>query len=310
MDSLRYWVEVCHVDGFRFDLATTLARGPNGFDRNAPFLTAVRQDPVLATVKLIAEPWDLGMGGYQVGAFPVAMVGMERPLSQRDAALLERRRQPDRRGLAPHDRLLRPVPSRRPRDRAPASITSPSMTVLRWPTCSATTTSTTRRTARTIATAPTTTTATIAAHEGPTDDAAITALRRQLRKNQLACLLLAQGTPLMLAGDEVGNSQSGNNNAYCQDNETGWVELGQSRQAGRRPHRFRRPADRAAPALRPASRPALARRAARGWLLWRAVADAGGRGDDRKPTGIFRKAASSPMCSRRWNKGRRRSLSC
>ena len=70
MDSLRYWVEVCHVDGFRFDLATTLARGPNGFDRNASFLTAIRQDPVLATVKLVAEPWDLGMGGYQVGAFP------------------------------------------------------------------------------------------------------------------------------------------------------------------------------------------------------------------------------------------------
>ena len=103
MDSLRYWVEVCHVDGFRFDLATTLARGPNGFDRNSSFLTAIRQDPVLATVKLVAEPWDLGLGGYQVGAFPVAMVGMERPLSQRDAALLERRRQPDRRSLEPHD---------------------------------------------------------------------------------------------------------------------------------------------------------------------------------------------------------------
>ena len=70
MDSLRYWVEVCHVDGFRFDLATTLARGPNGFDRNSAFLTAIRQDPVLASVKLVAEPWDLGMGGYQVGAFP------------------------------------------------------------------------------------------------------------------------------------------------------------------------------------------------------------------------------------------------
>ena len=70
MDSLRYWVEVCHVDGFRFDLATTLARGPNGYDRGISFLTAIRQDPVLATVKLVAEPWDLGLGGYQVGAFP------------------------------------------------------------------------------------------------------------------------------------------------------------------------------------------------------------------------------------------------
>ena len=70
MDSLRYWVEVCHVDGFRFDLASTLARGPNGFDRGGAFLTAVRQDPVLATVKLVAEPWDVGLGGYQVGAYP------------------------------------------------------------------------------------------------------------------------------------------------------------------------------------------------------------------------------------------------
>ena len=70
MDSLRYWVEVCHVDGFRFDLATTLARGASGFQRNAGFFTAIRQDPVLASVKLVAEPWDLGMGGYQVGAFP------------------------------------------------------------------------------------------------------------------------------------------------------------------------------------------------------------------------------------------------
>src|SRR5947199_4373845 len=70
MDSLRYWVEVCHVDGFRFDLASTLGRGPAGFDRRAPFFAAIRQDPVLAPVKLIAEPWDIGPGGYQVGGFP------------------------------------------------------------------------------------------------------------------------------------------------------------------------------------------------------------------------------------------------
>ena len=70
MDSLRYWVEVCHVDGFRFDLATTLARGRNGFDRGAAFFAAVKQDPVLADVKMIAEPLDIGPGGYQVGAFP------------------------------------------------------------------------------------------------------------------------------------------------------------------------------------------------------------------------------------------------
>ena len=70
MDSLRYWVEVCHVDGFRFDLATTLGRGRTAFDRTRRFFAAVRQDPVLANVKLIAEPWDVGLGGYQVGGFP------------------------------------------------------------------------------------------------------------------------------------------------------------------------------------------------------------------------------------------------
>ncbi len=70
MDSLRYWVEVCHVDGFRFDLASTLGRGPNGFDRGSAFFAAIRQDPVLASVKLVAEPWDIGPGGYRVGGFP------------------------------------------------------------------------------------------------------------------------------------------------------------------------------------------------------------------------------------------------
>ena len=205
---------------------------------------------------------------------------MERPLSQRDAALLERRRQPDRRSLAPHDRLLRPVPPRQPRARAPASTTSPSMTVSRWPTCSATTRSTTRPTAKTIATAPTTTTATIAAMKARPTIAAIIALRRQLRKNQLACLLLAQGTPLMLAGDEVGNSQNGNNNAYCQDNEIGWVDW----------DNLGKPGDDLTDFV--GHMTALRRRFAQlrcqrwldgrrdGRLLWRAVADAGGRGDE------------------------------
>ena len=128
--------------------------------------------------------------------------------------------------------------------RAPASITSPSMTVSRWPICSATTRSTTRPMARTIATAPTTTTATIAGMKGRPTIPTIIALRRQLRKNQLACLLLAQGMPLILAGDEVGNSPGGNNNAYCQDNEIGWVDWDEPRPRRRRLDRFHRPADR------------------------------------------------------------------
>ena len=111
MDSLRYWVEICHVDGFRFDLATTLGRGPNGFDRGAAFFAAIRQDPVLAGVKLIAEPWDIGPGGYQVGGFPGRLVGVERSIPPHAAALLGGRRQSDRRAWRPHDRLGRSVRS-------------------------------------------------------------------------------------------------------------------------------------------------------------------------------------------------------
>ena len=130
-------------------------------------------------------------------------------------------------------------------------------------------------------------------------------------QNQLACLLLAQGVPLLLAGDEVGNSQNGNNNAYCQDNEIGWVDWDRSRQGRRRPDRFRRPPDaRCAGAFRRFScqRWLDGRRADGSYgVLWLTPA---ADGDDRKRTGIFRKAASSPMCWGRWNKGRRRSLSC
>ena len=279
MDSLRYWVEVCHIDGFRFDLATTMARGPNGFDRNSSFLTAVRQDPVLSTVKLVAEPWDLGMGGYQVGAFPSqwsewndryrsamrrywsgegSLIGEVSRRMTASSDLFHHDNRATRAGvnhITVHDgfTLADLFSYNEKHNEANGEDNRDGSNDNHSNNCG---------------------------HEGPTNDAAILALRRQLRKNQLACLFLALGTPLMLAGDEVGNSQNGNNNAYCQDNETGWVKLGQSRQAGRRPHRFRRPHDRPAPALRPAPQSALARWAAQGWLLWRAVADAGGRGNE------------------------------
>src|SRR6267154_1153484 len=222
MDSLRYWVEVCHVDGFRFDLATTLARGPNGFDRNASFLTAVRQDPVLATVKLVAEPWDLGMGGYQVGAFPSQWSewndryrsAMRRYWSGEGSLIGEvSRRMTASSDLFHHDNratrasvnhitvhdgftLADLFSYNEKHNEANGEDNRDGSNDNHSNNCG---------------------------HEGPTSDAAIVALRRQLRKNQLACLMLAQGVPLMLAGDEVGNTQSGNNNAYCQDNEIGWV---------------------------------------------------------------------------------------
>jgi len=200
MDSLRYWVEVCHVDGFRFDLATTLARGPNGFDRKSGFLTAIRQDPILASAKLVAEPWDLGMGGYQVGGFPSQWsewndhyrTAMRRYWSGEGSLIGEvSSRMTGSSDLFNHD-------GRIPRASINHITVHDGFTVkdLFSYNCG---------------------------HEGPTDDPAVSALRNQLRRNQIACLLLAQGVPLILAGDEVGNTQNGNNNAYCQDNETGWV---------------------------------------------------------------------------------------
>ncbi|WBU28820.1 glycogen debranching protein GlgX [Rhodopseudomonas palustris] len=222
MDSLRYWVEVCHVDGFRFDLATTLARGSNGFDRNSGFFTAIRQDPILAGVKLVAEPWDLGMGGYQVGAFPSQWSEwndryrsvMRRYWSGEGSLIGE----VSRRMTGSSDMFNRD--GRMPR----ASINH--VTVHDGFTL-ADLFSYERK--HNVANGEDNRDGSNDNHsincgvEGPTDDPKILGMRRQLRKNQLACLFLAQGVPLLLAGDEVGNSQAGNNNAYCQDNEIGWV---------------------------------------------------------------------------------------
>lgn len=222
MDSLRYWVEVCHVDGFRLDLATTLARGPNGFDRSAPFLTAVRQDPVLASVKLVAEPWDLGLGGYQVGGFPSQWSewndryrsAMRRYWSGEGSLIGEiSSRMTASSDLFHHD-------GRSPRASVNHITVHDGFTLADLFSYNEKHNEANGEDNRD---GSNDNHSNNCGHEGPTDDPEITALRRQLRKNQLACLLLAQGTPLILAGDEVGNSQGGNNNAYCQDNEIGWV---------------------------------------------------------------------------------------
>jgi glycogen operon protein len=222
MDSLRYWVEVCHVDGFRFDLATTLSREPNGFNRNSAFLTAVRQDPVLASVKLVAEPWDLGLGGYQVGAFPSQLsewndryrTAMRRYWSGEGSLIGEvSSRMTGSSDLFNHD-------GRAPRAGVNHITVHDGFTLQDLFSYNEKHNEANGEGNRDGSNENHSTNC---GHEGPTDDPKITALRRQLRRNQLACLLQAQGLPLILAGDEVGNSQSGNNNAYCQDNETGWV---------------------------------------------------------------------------------------
>ncbi len=231
MDSLRYWVAVGHVDGFRFDLATTLGRGPNGFDRGAAFFAAIRQDPVLAAVKLIAEPWDLGPGGYQVGGFPAPWSEWNdhfRRLARRywkgdgnligelaeritgSADLFARTARPPRSSInhvTVHDgfTLADLVSYERKHNEANGENNRDGSDDNDSTNCGV---------------------------EGPTDDLAILETRRQLRRNMLATLMVAHGVPLLLAGDEIGNSQNGNNNAYCQDNPTGWVDWAGSGQSG------------------------------------------------------------------------------
>jgi isoamylase len=223
MDSLRYWVTEMHVDGFRFDLAATLARQFHDVDRLSSFFDLVQQDPVISQVKLIAEPWDLGEGGYQVGNFPPQW--SEWNGKYRDTVRDVWRGQPAVVGeLA--SRLtgssdLYQADSRRP-SASVNFVTAHDGFTLRdlvsynekhneangegnrdgeshnrsW-NCGV---------------------------EGPTDDPAVLALRARQQRNLLATLFLSQGVPMLLSGDEVGRSRGGNNNAYCQDNEVSWFD--------------------------------------------------------------------------------------
>ncbi|RRQ20999.1 glycogen debranching protein GlgX [Thiohalobacter thiocyanaticus] len=222
-DSLRYWVEEMGVDGFRFDLATTLARVNGEYSEQANFLDAVAQDPLLSTVKLIAEPWDTGEGGYQVGNFPPPWAewndryrdclrrfwrGDPGQLPELASRLSGSSDIYERRGRRPwasvnyvttHDgfTLQDLVSYDHKHNEANLEDNRDGMDEnLSWN----------------------------GGVEGPTDDDAINRLRRRQRRNLLASLLISQGLPLILAGDEIGNTQHGNNNAYCQDNEVAWLD--------------------------------------------------------------------------------------
>jgi glycogen operon protein len=222
-DSLRYWVQEMRVDGFRFDLATILAREPHGFDEGGGFLDSCRQDPVLSGVKLIAEPWDIGPGGYQVGHFPPGWAewndrfrdtvrrywkgdeGQVADLATRmtgSADLFNRRgRKPwaSVNFITAHDgfTLADLVSYNDKHNEANGEDNQDGHTN----NCSYN-----------------------YGAEGPTKDPGIREQRARQQRNMLATLLLSQGTPMLLAGDEVGHSQRGNNNAYCQDNETTWID--------------------------------------------------------------------------------------
>jgi glycogen operon protein len=222
-DSLRYWVTEMKVDGFRFDLATILGREPHGFDEGGGFLDSCRQDPVLSSVRLVAEPWDCGPGGYQVGGFPPGWAewndrfrdtvraywkgdeGMVADLAARLTGSGDKFNHRGRRPwasvnfIAAHDGFtLNDLVSYNDKhneangeDNKDGHSDNKSWNM---------------------------------GVEGPTDDIDIRHQRERQKRNLLSTLLLSQGTPMILAGDEFGRTQKGNNNAYCQDNEISWVD--------------------------------------------------------------------------------------
>ncbi len=221
MDSLRYWVQEMHVDGFRFDLAAALARGLHEVEQLSAFFNTIHQDPVISTVKLIAEPWDVGEGGYQVGNFPVLWAewngkyrdcvrrfwrgddGQLPELASRLTGSSDLYESDGRRpyasvnfvtahdgftlhDLVSYDQKHNEANGEDNRDGANDNYS--------W-NCGV---------------------------EGPTQDPAIRALRERQQRNFIATLLLSQGAPMLGGGDEMGRTQDGNNNAYCQDNEISW----------------------------------------------------------------------------------------
>jgi isoamylase len=223
MDSLRHWATCYGVDGFRFDLGTTLGREPSGFDPNSGFFDAILQDPVLSRLKLISEPWDLGPGGYQLGNHPPGFAewndrfrdsirrfargdsGQRPDLASRltgSGDLFERRRRKPWASVnfvASHDGFtLSDIVSYSERHNAVNGEDNRDGHGENFSTNWGV--------------------------EGATDDPAIVTTRQRLKRFMLTMLFASQGTPMLLAGDEMGRTQHGNNNAYCQDNEVSWVD--------------------------------------------------------------------------------------
>jgi len=223
LDSLRYWVDEFHVDGFRFDLGVTLGREPHGFDPGSGFFDAIGQDPTLARVKLISEPWDVGPGGYQLGRHPPGFAewngrfrddvrrfwrgdaGLRGPLAARlfgSADLFDHgRRRPwaSVNFITAHDGftlqdLVRYNDKHNERNGEDNRDGANDNESCNWGV------------------------------EGPSDDPEVEATRGQVQRAMLATLAFANGTPMLLGGDEFGRTQQGNNNAYCQDNELSWFD--------------------------------------------------------------------------------------
>ena len=223
LDSLRYWVNEMHVDGFRFDLLSALTRTDQQVDMGSHLLTAIGQDPVLRHVKLIAEPWDASMDGYRVGSSRRRGWSGTTSTATRcgtSGAATPRACGPSPPG-SPDRATCTPMTAVR---RTPRSTSSPPTTASPCATSCPTTTSTTRPTARTTATAPTTTARGTAASRARPTTPRSSALRRRQAANLMATLCFSNGVPMLTAGDERGRTQGGNNNAYGQDNEISWID--------------------------------------------------------------------------------------
>jgi glycogen operon protein len=228
LDSLRYWVQVMHVDGFRFDLASTLGRESTGFEREGGFFAAIRQDPILNRVKLIAEPWDVGEGGYQVGGFPWPFREWNdkfrddtRGFWRKDAGLVP----------AMSERLLgSPVQfnhSHRPATSSVNFLAAHDGFTL-WDTVSYNDKHN-EANGEDNRDGHSNNLSDNMGVEGPADEA-VEASRERRARAMLATLLLSQGVPMLLAGDDIGQTQGGNNNAYAQDNETAWIDWSSPRE--------------------------------------------------------------------------------
>ena len=245
MDSLRYWVECYHVDGFRFDLGSTLGREGNGFDQGSGFFDALMQDPVLSRVKLISEPWDLGPGGYQLGNHPPGFAEWNDKF--RDAVRRFWRGDAGKRGelaarLAGSADLF-DWRHRRPWASVNFITAHDGFTLADLVSYSAKHNEANGEDNRDgtddNASGNWSPDGSV---EGPTDDPEILERSSRVAQALMATLLLAQGTPMLTAGDEWGRSQAGNNNAYCQDNELSWLDWKQAQTPGAQPlqHMVRR----------------------------------------------------------------------
>jgi isoamylase len=223
MDSLRYWVEDMHVDGFRFDLAPALAREDTGYRRDAALFKAIQQDPVLSRVKMIGEPWDIGPGGYQVGNFPPGWSewnGKYRDTVRRfwkgDMGML-----PELASRLAGSSDLFAHNGRRPRASVNFVTVHDGFTLNDLVSYNYKHNEANHEGNRDGTDDNNSWNCGV---EGPTDDPEIINLRERQKRNFIATLLLSLGVPLILAGDEHGRTQRGNNNAYCQDNEISWVD--------------------------------------------------------------------------------------